>query len=156
LLFNVALVYSSIAPNDKGDPLNTFASSLGAQTFVVRGVGVGLEIGTTSISSGSSTFASSVFVGPKILLAIGTPRSSVFPYLHLAYHHVTVEAAVSKTNNASQGANAFRVGLGFLFRRFTNVGLPLELGAEFQNFDIVTVTTYNISIGISGFVTDLF
>ncbi len=159
LLFDIQLVYSSISP-DKGDALTNVSFVMNASTFVVRGVGVGLDIGYTSIAGigiGKSTSTVSAFlIGPKVMLALGSEKSSVFPYMHLAYNHLTATVEPKRGISRSEGANSVKVGLGFLFKRFGHVGTPLEFGAEFQSFDKTTITVYSIGIGISGFLYGLF
>ena len=159
LLFDAQLVYSSLAP-DKGDALSNLSLSLNGYVFVVRGVGLGVSLGSTSVSGvgiGKNTTTESVFyIGPKVLFALGTSKSSVYPYLHAAYQSYTATSTPKVGASTSVTASSARIGLGFLFRSFPNVGTPLEFAAEFRQFDNVKQTLYTISFGLSGFLFELF
>ncbi len=162
LLFDVQLVYSSITANDdKGDALTNISFGLGASTFIVQGVGIGLNVAYTSIGGfgigTSSSTVSALAIGPKVTLVLGTEKSSVFPYLHFAYNHLTLTTESRRgITIGDEGANSFAVGVGFLFKRYGHIGIPLEFGATFQTFDKVTVAVYGIGVGVSGFLYDLF
>jgi hypothetical protein len=157
LMFDAQLVYSSISP-DKGDALSSFSLALNGYTFVVRGVGLGVTLGSSSIdvSGKAGGTESTFFIGPKVLFALGTAKSSVYPYLHAAYQSYTATVKPKIGSSVSASASSVKLGLGFLFRSFQHVGTPLEFAAEFRQFDQVKQTVYTISFGISGFLYELF
>lgn len=142
---------SFASENAGGDTRTTIAFVPNAIFFVASGFGIGFDMSFTSVSvedASQSVFA----IGPKILVAFGSSRSTVYPYLGIGVDYLTASADEKGFPSSSESGSIIKAGLGMMFKVNQHVGIPLELGILITNTEHSkeALTTIAIGVGLVG------